>query len=509
MKKLTLIVSALALLIGFSQCRKEVINPNTTDQGVHITLNAGYGQNGQRTDFNPAGSFVWTNDATEYVYVGGANHSGCIGVLSGTGNGTHTMTFTGELTATPGDGELLYFFYLGKSRDGSPVNTLDFSSQDGTLENVTNYHIAIGSEEYTTGQTSFSATLDMAMAIAYFDLSGFVSDSKAAETVYLSGNDVYSTATINYKEGTIIGDAKGNINLGTSGPKYVALIPSVNTQTMLRFDSDSKIGGMTFLRGIQTGKFYSGDNQSALAVTANSCLFSVKENKKVKFSPGNLQYQASTDTWRFAEHQYDYIGNAAGNTTATANRSTQSDWIDLFGYGTTGLNGKNPYLATTSSSDYIKTSLTGNDDWGKVIGSSWRTLTQEQWTYLLNRTDKKGTGTVCGVKGVILLPDTWYGSAIVTTCSDWTNNTFTEEQWSAMELAGAVFLPSAGYRNGTTVTSAGSNLYYWSSVMKNTSNAYSVYIYQRSWAPYDMVINTSYDQTVYYGLSVRLVYDVE
>ena len=35
-------------------------------------------------------------------------------------------------------------------------------------------------------------------------------------------------------------------------------------------------------------------------------LFSVSDNKKVSFSKGNLQYQASTNTWRFAEQQYLY-----------------------------------------------------------------------------------------------------------------------------------------------------------------------------------------------------------
>ena len=36
--------------------------------------------------------------------------------------------------------------------------------------------------------------------------------------------------------------------------------------------------------------------------------FSVSETKKVYFSQGNLQYQASTNTWRFAENQWDYVG---------------------------------------------------------------------------------------------------------------------------------------------------------------------------------------------------------
>lgn len=57
--------------------------------------------------------------------------------------------------------------------------------------------------------------------------------------------------------------------------------------------------------------------------------FSVSATKKVHFSQGNLQYQASTKTWRFAEHQYDYIGSANSQIS-----SSYTGWIDLFGYGT-------------------------------------------------------------------------------------------------------------------------------------------------------------------------------
>ena len=41
---------------------------------------------------------------------------------------------------------------------------------------------------------------------------------------------------------------------------------------------------------------------------ALSGLFSVSETEQIHFSQGNLQYQASTNTWRFAENQFDIIG---------------------------------------------------------------------------------------------------------------------------------------------------------------------------------------------------------
>lgn len=74
--------------------------------------------------------------------------------------------------------------------------------------------------------------------------------------------------------------------------------------------------------------------------------FSVSATKLVRFSPGNLQYTRSTDTWSFAEHQYDMIGtdNVVGGIAAISTEygyykegSAVADKIDLFGWsGNTG-----------------------------------------------------------------------------------------------------------------------------------------------------------------------------
>ena len=55
--------------------------------------------------------------------------------------------------------------------------------------------------------------------------------------------------------------------------------------------------------------------------------FSVSSNKQVLFSKGNLQYQADPGSWRFAENQYDVIGEGNGDIAAD-----YTGWIDLFGW---------------------------------------------------------------------------------------------------------------------------------------------------------------------------------
>ena len=249
-------------------------------------------------------------------------------------------------------------------------------------------------------------------------------------------------------------------------------------------------------------------------------LFSVSATQQVHFSQGNLQYQASTNTWRFAEHQYDYVGTQiadewgyyGGNVSGSDNRnisSTYSGWIDLFGWGT----GNNPTLASTTYTDY-STFV----DWGSNAISNggnavnqWRTLTELEWNYLLNtRTNassKRGTGNINGVAGLIILPDSWtlpsgcpqFNPGVASNSGDWTRNSYTLAQWSQMESAGAVFLPAAGHHYGTNVYNAGGKGFYWSSSPCSESYAFLLYFDSSSLYAQGAASNRSY------GCSVRPV----
>ena len=233
--------------------------------------------------------------------------------------------------------------------------------------------------------------------------------------------------------------------------------------------------------------------------------FSVSAIQQVFFSQGNLQYQASTNTWRFAEHQYDYVGSANSNIS-----STYSGWIDLFGWGT----GNNPTLASTTYTDY-STFV----DWGSnaIINggnavNQWRTLTQSEWSYLLNsRTNassKRGTGNINGVGGLIILPDSWtqpsgcpqFNPGFSSSDGDWTRNSYTVAQWVQMESAGAVFLPAAGGRDGTGVNYVGNSGFYWSSTPGNERYAYYVCFYSS-------LLDAAYNYYRNSGFSVRPVQD--
>ena len=226
--------------------------------------------------------------------------------------------------------------------------------------------------------------------------------------------------------------------------------------------------------------------------------FSVSATQQVHFSQGNLQYKAFTNVWRFAEHQYDYVGSANSNIS-----STYSGWIDLFGWGTSGWNSGavcyQPWSTSLTNSDYYPggaytNGLTGayaEADWayhnaisnGGNFAHMWRTLTQAEWRYLLytraNASSKYGTGNINGVGGLIILPDDWtlpsgcsFTSGVTSTSNySWTLNSYTLAQWSLMEAAGAVFLPAAGHRYGTSANYVNLEGGYWTSTPLDTENA--------------------------------------
>ena len=190
--------------------------------------------------------------------------------------------------------------------------------------------------------------------------------------------------------------------------------------------------------------------------------FSVNDTTKVHFSQGNLQY---VGTWQFAENQWDIFGN-----------SQSDNHRDLFGWG--------PNTITNG----------GNE------ANAWRTLTSDEWNYLFctreNAATLFGLGSVNGVNGTILLPDNWTlpaGASFTASTTqglawkssyymnssgnNFSHNTYTAEQWAVMESAGAVFLPAAGYRDGTDVLLVGLYGYYWSATPYNTNNAYILLVF--------------------------------
>lgn len=203
--------------------------------------------------------------------------------------------------------------------------------------------------------------------------------------------------------------------------------------------------------------------------------FSVSPTQQVYFAKANLWYQASTNTWKFPDNQYDYIGS--GNTKLAEN---YTGWIDLYGFATSGysnlkVRSYQPWSSSAIDGDYLGGDISGKADWGynKISNGGnkenmgWYTLSgaeNGQWNYLIskrtNAANLFGLGRInLGfdyqgynyVNGLILLPDTWvipegFDSFKSGKNTSYTDNQYTLEQWAKMEAAGAIFLPATGRR---------------------------------------------------------------
>ena len=236
--------------------------------------------------------------------------------------------------------------------------------------------------------------------------------------------------------------------------------------------------------------------------------FSISATKQVTFSPGNLQYHPANNVWQFAANQTDYIGDVNANISSTYN-----GWLDLFGWSTAATN-----FGVSTSTDYYDYSGSfvdwGTNKIGNDAPNTWRTLTYDEWNYLRNGRPNAssliGVAQVNGVNGLICLPDNWTCPEGITFKSGFHSSygvdyyaayqTFTAEQWSKLEAAGAIFLPAAGIRGGEEVYGVQNFGYYWSATEYDSYNAGYLYF-----SPDGAGMGNDYRGN---GISVRLVKDL-
>ncbi len=274
-------------------------------------------------------------------------------------------------------------------------------------------------------------------------------------------------------------------------------------------------------------------------------LFSVSATQQVYFSQGNLQYQASTSTWRFAENQWDYVGgtqyysgwswnngNVYENGVKCDNSlisSTYSGWIDLFGWGTSGYNhgsvAYQPWSTSTNNSDYYAYGnweynlydQTKQADWGYNAinngghqeNSGWRTLSQPEWDYVINTRNtisgiRWARAIVNSVEGVVILPDNWNSTIYVLDHTNGSNSIgsdrISETDWDdILEANGAIFLPMAGFRSSNSYLPDGWDpwSFYWSSSFYDQNECFET----------SGIRTSRYPRSE--GLSVRLVRNAE
>lgn len=493
MKKYGLFALTLVLALGMTCCRKKNVEPaatNTSTDKVHIEFNTG--NSGSRLGISEAGAVSWSSGDKLWVY---SNNNGLLGYISYDGS-----QFSGTVDSWTNPSDLV-FFYLG---DYVPTKgkelKIDFSDQSykGT-QTVDNDLANIASKFWVSRATfsgvvssvrSFNSKLFNMVSMGIFNTSGFGSGNVK---LYAASNlknqiSISSTGLMSYGvAGTNLDSPSGHIITGPASEKrYVALLPS-GSDVDMQFTSQSKTGSFE-IGTIEAGKIYTAGSNNAISITtsdvvssyvdlavASDHLFTVASGKTVKFAKGNLVY----DQGRFKMHatQADRVWGEVWNSHVVGGT------FDHFAFGTSCWNNGSqcymPYMGKTAvtfgptdgSSFYDLTGTYANSDWGVYqfgmnTGTSWRTLTKDEWQWLLGPNSDPNPGTNCrnvekrflkahianvDKNGLIIFPDDFTTTGLSGDYTAYYNVgnsdfiTVSADDWTIMETAGAIFLITAGH----------------------------------------------------------------
>jgi hypothetical protein len=358
-----------------------------------------------------------------------------------------------------------------------------------------------------TGECSFTISYENGNVIYYgSNMNGGFSWGFDVDCFEMPAATVEITATASQAEGGSVSGA-GSYAIGST----CTLTASANTGYVFMYwteNGEVVSTEATYIFTVTEDRILLANFDNANGTGELSGLFSVSENTQVSFSKGNLLYQASTNTWRFAANQYDYMGSSNSNISAD-----YSGWIDLYCWGTSGWNSGaeeyQPYSTSTDNASYLtggSGSISMIDDYadadwayhntianGGQQAGLWRCLTHEEYIYLFetrdNASQKYAYGKVNGINGIIILPDAWTlpdGLSFIPQSGNHNDNSYNIEQWALMETAGAVFLPSTGSRQGDYVFYVGSLGDYWSSTAAGEEVGHSMSFFNGNVYPGDV-----------------------
>ena len=490
MKRLSTIIMALALVLGMSQCKKEETPTNGNGgEKVHITLNVNNGEsiavnvdNGGRHAVAPnLGVIQFENN--DVLYVGYNGHY--IGQLT-----YNNGAFSGELNGpTDTVQDHLHFYFLGGKEPATAPTagtttsfTINIADQSQNLP-----VLCYGASTQTYGSaTNYSAVLEYKCALVKFNLSNPTEYECTLLKMPTTATISFATTSENF---TPIAktNTTGTINLyreeGNTGVRWAILLPSTNLsadgnvegEPSTTLDANQFIDSGITLHNPE----FAAPNPTFAVKTSGGVMtqFSVSPTQKVYFSRANLKYNTS-EGWSFHANQYD---ECFGVKTYTSSSSP----ADQTGSGSSGVQYGSDVEMDRFSWGFQYPTVTGEDDWvngtrnlswydGTDWGCAltgegndhWRTLTYEEWDYLLNNTSRGSRRFLKGrfevsitrdgvtystyMSGMFIAPDNYVGNLSVSSwnkTSTYGHTTMTAARTNKLFDDGCVFLPAVGYRN--------------------------------------------------------------
>lgn len=256
MRRTLYFVMALALVLGFTQCKKEQVNtPENETKTVNITLKVG-GNGGSRHDINTTTGAVDFQDG-DVIYVG--DGSTYIGTLTRTDG-----VFSGPINE-PANGTEIYFFFVGgltpsatPDAGTTPSFTVDISDQSTEMPVLSCNHVT-----YYSGTTSYSCKLENQCALVKF------TTASTTDPVHVGG--LYTGAKIDFANNNITNNVTtGFVNLHPDAEdnkaKWAVLLPQTG------FGAEAAVahvGYTTTIPTIAADAFITGEDAVSISTQSN------------------------------------------------------------------------------------------------------------------------------------------------------------------------------------------------------------------------------------------------
>ena len=431
MKKFTTLLLALMVLI-FSSCKKDPVESNEGEKvRVSCTVSLNGGGKSDFTNLMDNGTVNWS-EGWERVYLAIHGATPTIIELKSWADGNPSkLEFEGE--AAKGlitDGTEYDIWYFGHSQQldepfveltGTTL-TGSIANQSGRLEDLGYCHIA---KTTVTAETvneevilNLNGTLEHQIAIALLDLNG-VSE--------LYGSAIKGTEyTLQYNEGTdkyellVTEDSNARISVeSASGISYVVLLPNEEDESKIKCKKNDQTYAYTFHNGIKSNKVYFKTGTDGTTAEA-------------------LKWSEVPTTGTINGHEWVDLGLPSGLKWATCNvgAETPDEYGDYYAWGETETKAEYTVGNSVTYGEQMS-DISGNAQYDAATanwGGSWRMPTEAEQQELINN---------C----------TW----------EWT----TQNNVNGYRVTGtngnSIFLPAAGYRNGSSLSLVGSRGYCWSS----------------------------------------------
>ena len=622
-KKYGMMMMALVMMLGLTQCKKNVptinnVSPVLEGETYHITLTLNNGGGDAKHEVIPDGTVAPVKFvAGDKIFV--AYNGLYAGVLTCTGesetndpvNDFKLGKFEGDITLAQVGDQPLHFYFLGNKTTNSGLSYVYQEGKTIGFEvNITDQTTSLPVISYAPSKENFPSAsgkytvrgnwmLNQCALVKFNSVNIYENTTNSVDNnedaLYKTDKQItikgvnnfvsinfakagqeghFNPSMINGGEVKLNNTVKESSTEGNEVRYAIVFAGDYSDEGDLDVAFDYVNDRYGFTGTYNIGKSIENNdycNDAELRLVWHSGAFTIGSGEYVVFSRGNLQYNAYRDTWRFAKHQYDYVGGLTNNvhqgnvvkdettnniTEMSDNENIASDyngWIDLFGWGTAGNPTKHgdPLQSGNAASTYKWTK-----DWGtNYISNSgltnssanedyWVTMTKQEWPALFNvlvADGRIGYATVNGIHGIVFVPDNFANGGTYTTQSNtWTpmydyvltvnpinfsQNVFDVAGWNTMEQFGAVFLPASGYRDvgndntdfdsGVGSTDNQDGAFYWSSsASAGQPNTQACYFGWGDGISGPTLTGPNYhleydgDRMNYYGCSVRFVHRI-